>query len=173
MLGLNNLFNSLTGRGRKKSDQGNTPLYKAVKSGNVGDVKRLLKGGANPNICNAHHLTPLHQAAYWGETEIVELLLKHGAKADADNGKGWTALHSAAVSGGLKSRKEIIGMLLKKGADLNKADKHGWTPKDYMTLWEENAVAAEKLKQYVALMEGQKPAGPPPQKPSKVHTPKH
>lgn len=121
------------------------------------EVKRLLRNGANPNDSNAQNLTALHMAAYWGETEIVELLLKHGARADVDNGKGWTALHSAAISGGLKSRKNIIAMLLTAGAALHKPDQHGWTAQDYMQLWENNAAAAEKLKQYLGLSEGQKP----------------
>jgi len=173
MLGLDALFNKLSGRGSKKYDSSKTPLYKAVKEGNVSKVQQLLRRGADPNICDAHHLTLLHQAAYWGEKEIVALLLKHGAKVDLDNGKGWTALHSAAVSGGLKNRKEIIDLLVGHGADPEKRDKNGWTPKDYMMLWEVNSEAAEKLKQYLASREGLKPSASTPQKPPKVITPKH
>jgi hypothetical protein len=172
-IGLDGLFNKLSGRANKKEDRGNTPLYKAVKEGNLSKVKRLLDHGADPNIYNDHHLTPLHQAAYWGETEIVKLLLKHGARTDLDNGRGWTALHSAAVSGGLKSRKEIIDLLIGHGADLEKPDKNGWTPKDYMMIWEMNAEAAEKLKQYLAQADGLKPAVSTPKKPSNIKTPKH
>jgi ankyrin repeat protein len=173
MPGLQNFFNTLSGRGHKKFDRSDHPLYKAVKEGNISKVKRLLMRGADPNICDVHHLTPLHQAAYLGEKEIVELLLKYGAKVDLDNGKGWTALHSAAVSGGLKNRKEIISLLLGQGSDPEKADKHGWTPKDYMMLWEANAEAAEKLKQHLAPMAGLKPSTRTPKKPPQVHTPKH
>jgi ankyrin repeat protein len=172
MPGLNDFFNKLSGR-QKKADQSDSPLYKAVKEGNVEKVKRLLQQGADPNICDAHHLTPLHQAAYWGEKEIVELLLKHGARVDPDNGKGWTALHSAAVSGGLKNRKEIIGLLIGRGADPDKADKHGWTPKDYMLLWEVNAEAAERLKKYLAQVDGMKPSSTQPKKPTNIRVPKH
>jgi hypothetical protein len=172
-MGLDGIFNGRSRRSDKKEDRGNTPLYKAVKEGNVSKVKRLLERGADPNIYNDHHLTPLHQAAYWGETEIVRLLLKHGAKVDIDNGRGWTALHSAAVSGGLKSRKEIIDLLMGHGANLEKPDKNGWTPRDYMMVWEMNAEAAEKLKQYLAQSDGLKPAATPPKKLSNIKTPKH
>lgn len=148
MSGLNNLFNSLTGNGiNKRNPQGETKLYRAARSGNAGEVKRLLKDGADPDAADAHGLTALHQAAYWGETEIVEMLIKAGADVNAENkGKGWTPLHSAAVSGGQRSRKEIIRLLKDAGAKDDGKDKHGWTPADYMALWDQNAPAAERLK---------------------------
>lgn len=173
---LHNLFNSLTGRGgkRNKKDECNEALYHAAKNGSLNKVKELLKAGADPNVQNEHHLTPLHQAAYWGELEIVELLLEHGARIDLDNGKGWTALHSAAISGGLKTRKEVIEKLIEHGADAKKVDKHGWTPEDYMTLWEENAAAADKLKKYLECHDCPPlPDGTLPKKHPRITTPKH
>jgi ankyrin repeat protein len=159
MLGLNNLFNSLTGNGiNKRNKDGETRLYRAVKNGDIKTVKRLLKDGADPNIPNAHKLTPLHHAAYWGESEMVDLLLKAGADVKADNGRGWTALHSAAVSGGMKARRKVIDLLKKAGARDDVKDKQGWTASDYMLLWEENAVAAEKLKQFLQIPNGLSPA---------------
>ena len=152
MPGLNEFFNSLTGRGVNKIDnRGETRLYKAVRSGSVNEVKKLLRAGAKPNITNKEGLSPLHQAAYWGETEIVELLLKAGASVTCDNGMGWTPLHSAALSGGLKVRKTIINLLRMAGAKDDIKDKNGWTAKDYMTLWEQNVEAAGKLKDYIGL----------------------
>lgn len=158
MPGLNNFFNSLTWkRINKKDPAGETLLYKAARSGSIREVRRLLQAGADPNAKDTNGLTALHQAAYWGETEIVELLLKAGAKVDADNGKGWTPFHSAAISGGLKNRKAVIDLLVKAGAKNDVKDKYGWTPVDYMTLWEQNAAAAEKLKVYLGLGGGKAP----------------
>lgn len=152
MLGLNGLFNSLTGLGLDKKDgQGETRLYRAVRQGSAREVKKLLRQGADPDITNDQGLTPLHHAAYWGETEIVQLLLEAGAKPDADNGRGWTPLHSAAMSGGYKARKEIIDLLLAAGADQDRQDKHGWTPKEYMMLWAANAEAAAKLQKFMEI----------------------
>ncbi len=152
MAGLNTFFNSLISGGVNKKDAvGETRLYRAVRSGNVNEVKKLLRNGANPDIKNNEGLSPLHLAAYWGETEIVECLLKAGAAVDSDNGMGWTPLHSAAVSGGMKSRKTIIDLLRKYGAKDDVKDKNGWAARDYMTLWEENASAAAKLKDYLSL----------------------
>lgn len=160
-LGLNKFFNTISGNGiNKRNKLGETKLYRAVRSGSVKEVKRLLRDGADPDIADDHGLTPLHQAAYWGETEIVQLLLKAGADPNAENnGKGWTPLHSAAVSGGMKTRRETIELLVKAGAGMDAKDKHGWTPADYMVLWEENEAAAEKLKKFLQIPKG---LGPTP-----------
>ena len=48
-------------------------------------------------------------------------------------------------------RKPIIDLLLKAGAKDDIKDKNGWTAKDYMILWEQNAEAAGKLKDYLGL----------------------
>lgn len=165
MLGLNDIFNALTGRSVDRRDErGETPLYKAVRSGSLREVKRLLRNGADPEIADEKGMTPLHVAAYWGETDIVEALLKAGASPNADSGSGWTPLHAAAVSGGMRSRGDIIGLLQAAGAVTDRKDKNGWTPQDYMMLWEENAAAAEKLKAYMALQNdaGQKNDKAPP-----------
>lgn len=174
MSGMRGFFNTFTGQGKQeRQDQANAKLYRAVKEGNLTEVKKLLKDGANPNVQYEHHLTTLHQAAYWGETEIVKELLKYQAKVDLDNGKGWTALHSAAVSGGLKRRAEIIDLLVNAGSDLNKPDRCGWSPKDYMLLWEENSESAQRLKEYLGRCEANENQVLLPQRPLKVHTPKH
>lgn len=159
MLGLNKFFNSISGNGiDKRNGAGETKLYRAVRSGNIKEVKKLLRDGADPDIADDHGLTPLHQAAYWGETEITELLIKAGANVNAENnGKGWTPLHSAAVSGGMLSRKDIIELLIDAGAKQDVKDKHCWTPADYMTLWEQNEKAAEKLKQFLHIPNGLAP----------------
>lgn len=168
MPGLNNIFNTLTGRGIDNRDaRGETRLLKAVRQGSSNEVRRLLRGGADPNAADEQGMTPLHIAAYWGETDIVEALLKNGADPNKDNGKGWTPLHAAALSGGLKSRKEIIELLLKAGAKDDRQDPNGWSPRDYMLLWEENAAAAEKLKEYMTMKQGsgQSANRQPPKKP--------
>lgn len=167
MAGFNDIFNSLTGKGINSRDKnGETKLYRAVRSGSFREVRQLLRAGADANVVNAQGLTPLHQAAYWGETEIVQALLQHGAKADADNGEGWTPLHSAALSGGAKNRQAIIDLLTQHGAKDDAVDKNGWSPRDYLQLWEENAPAAEKLRRFLAAEMGKAhPPAPPPTRP--------
>ncbi len=157
-------------------DRSNTPLYKAVREGNVTKVRRLLERGADPNTCGAHHLSVLHIAAYWGETEIVKLLIEHKADVNFDNGgKGWTPLHSAALAGGFKNHGEIISLLVKAGANAEAADRAGYTPKDYMMLWETDAFAAVRIKAQMAQLTGmgESTVSSVPHKPQRVHTPPH
>jgi len=137
---MKNLFNRLSKLGTNKADTlGRTSLYKAAKHGNLKEVKRLLKSGADPNIPNHRGLTPLHQAAYWGELQVMKELIKAGADPKADNGHGWTPLHSAALAAGLEKRREVIELLLKLGADPKKKDMYGWAPADYAALWEDES----------------------------------
>jgi ankyrin repeat protein len=150
---MKNLFNNVSGalsgkRAVNKQDaNGETRLLRAVRDGNLTEVKKLLARGADPDIGNVHQIKPLHIAAYWGETNILEALLAAKANPNADNGRGWTPLHSAALAGGFRSRQKNIDMLKAAGARDDIRDINGWTATEYMALWQEGAPAAEKLKQ--------------------------
>lgn len=146
-MSLKKFFNSLISGVNARNEKGETRLYRAVREGNLQEVKKLLKKKADPNIPNAHGITPLHLAAYWGEAAITEALLKSGANVDANTGKGWTPLHSAAIAGGLKTRKSIIDMLRRAGSRDDIRDKHGMTANDYLILWQHDAVAAARLRE--------------------------
>lgn len=140
-------FNRITNGGKDpRNARGESALYRAVRAGNRGEVRDRLKSGADPNLPTASGITPLHEAAYWGELDILRLLLKHGADPKRVDDHGWTALHAAAVSGGLRARATIIDELIKAGARDDVADKQGWTARDYMTLWDSNPEAAERLR---------------------------
>ena len=58
-----------------------TALYKAVKSGDSIEVRRLLSAGVDPNSAPGLD-TPLSAAAARGNTPIITLLLEAGAKPD-------------------------------------------------------------------------------------------
>jgi|307.fasta_scaffold807529_1 ankyrin repeat protein len=60
---------------------GNTLLHSAVVSGDVAEVERLLKLGANPNVANRDGRTPLHAAALFGFKKIYALLRQFGASS--------------------------------------------------------------------------------------------
>lgn len=66
---------------------GNTLLHSAVVSGNLTEVERLLKLGANPNVANREGRTPLYAAALFGFKNIYELLRQFGASAPLHDSK--------------------------------------------------------------------------------------
>ena len=66
---------------------GNTLLHSAVLSGNMAEVERLLKLGANPNVANREGRTPLYAAALFGFKNIYELLRQFGASVSLSDSK--------------------------------------------------------------------------------------
>lgn len=106
-----------------------SPLHKAAKNGNIAEVERLIKNGANVNAMDGG-FTPLHEAARIGKTDMVGLLIAKGADVNARiirNYTGETALHIAAESG----NKAVVGLLIANGADVNATNRGGYTPLDY------------------------------------------
>jgi ankyrin repeat protein len=104
----------------------NSTLIAAATKGDLVEVKRLLKEGAEtdgPNAKNSYGWTALILASMNGHKEIVELLLKNGADIEAKDSDGRTALMWASTYG----HSAIVELLLKNGADIEAKDSHGWT----------------------------------------------
>ena len=103
-------------------------LYKAVDSGNISEIKKLLNNGANIEAKKRHgrHSTsPLCLAIENENTKVVKLLLDHGANIEAKSGGGWTPLYAAVIRG---KKAEVIKLLLDHGANTEAKAKNGWTP---------------------------------------------
>ena len=100
--------------------EGKTPLYCVLTAhgtskseGDVVDiVRRLLKHGADPNICDNDHSTPLHRASSLGFLEAARLLISCRAKVDVKDKKGRTPFQLAALEG----HDEMTKLLLEHGA---------------------------------------------------------
>jgi ankyrin repeat protein len=91
-------------------------IHTAARAGNVGEVKRQLAWGVNPNSRTFWYLeTPLILAATYGRTEIVKLLLEKGADVNLGNEGSETPLHYAARHGHIK----VMEILLENGADVS------------------------------------------------------
>lgn len=57
---------------------GNTLLHGAVVSGDIEEVERLLKAGADPRVANRDGRTPLDAAVILGHRQLYELLARRG-----------------------------------------------------------------------------------------------
>ena len=88
----------------------NEKLFQAVIDGNLDEVKRLIKAGADVNAKNTiRGDTALMIAAENGHTEVAAALIKAGADFNAKNTNGWTALLIAAKNG----HTEVAAALIK------------------------------------------------------------
>jgi ankyrin repeat protein len=100
---------------------GSTPLQWAVYDGDVSEVRRLLKAGANVSLANNYGATPMGLAAEVGNAEIIKLLLEAGADAESPNADGQTALLAVARTGNVEAAK----LLLDRGAKVDAREKWG------------------------------------------------
>jgi ankyrin repeat protein len=100
-----------------------TPLMRAAIEGDLKDVDREIRAGANVNAHTQAGLTALMFAAH--DPEKVRLLLRSGANPNAEAKSGHTALILAA---GYDGAKESVRLLLGAGANVNAAVREGIIP---------------------------------------------
>ena len=107
------------------NEDGETPLYVAIKHGHNTGVKLLLEAGADINKANYENWVPLDIAVFEGNSAYVKLLLDAGADKDrARNNFGDTPL-STAISYGYD---RIVKLLLDSGANIFRQNHYGMTP---------------------------------------------
>lgn len=107
--------------GEGEVDEEEPPLLTAASSGDVDELKKLLKDGADKNEKDGEGRTALHFACGYGEIKCAEALLDAGADINAVDKNKNTALHYAAGYG----RIEIVTLLLKSGASVTLANADG------------------------------------------------
>ena len=105
---------------RRKPD-GSTPLQWAVYEGNVAEVKRLLRAGADVSIANNYGATPMSLAAEVGNADILAVLLEAGANVESPNADGQTALLAVSRTGNVKAAE----LLLAAGAKVDAREHFG------------------------------------------------
>ena len=96
-----------------QTDTSGTALFQAIERGAVGDVERLLRTGANPNVVDAEGVPALMAATVFADAEMVEVLLKHGADPNRAGPGGATALMWAVPD------VEKVRLLIARGANVN------------------------------------------------------
>jgi uncharacterized protein len=103
---------------------GDSPVTKAVKSGDVAAVRKLVASRADVNAQSGDGSTPLLWAVHNSDIEMVRVLIAGGAKVDVANNYGVTPLLDACRTGD----DEMVDLLLKAGADPKRAHTEGETP---------------------------------------------
>lgn len=83
----------------QSSVHGARALIKAISSGNVQNVQRLIQSGVNVNVATLSGKTPLMLAAFTGYADIVQLLINAGADIHARDRDGNTAIKIAERKG--------------------------------------------------------------------------
>jgi ankyrin repeat protein len=100
--------------GSLKGPGGSTPLMFAVLYGDSAAVKRLLEGGADPNVKNEAGATAL----MWAVNDLgkTRLLVDKGADVNAHSEDHRTPL---LIASGLPGAAPVVKLLLEHGADVN------------------------------------------------------
>ena len=80
-----------------RSEDGDTLLIRAARSGDAEDIAMLLKRGADVNARAYYGNTPLHEAVGAGDAAAVRLLLEAGADTTARNDAGLTPAEAAMM----------------------------------------------------------------------------
>ncbi|XP_046644986.1 ankyrin-1-like, partial [Daphnia pulicaria] len=110
----------------QSDENGESPLFFAIRANNVIAVGLLLERGADSNRRNNNGLTPFQVAATQEKDfKILDLLLTND-KVDIDGGgqSGYSVLHWAMATSNVTAAR----FLLSKGANPNVADRNGATP---------------------------------------------
>ncbi len=131
------------GLGRPKihhvNDQGETPLFKHVRAGNLNMVAKLVQSGAIIYHRNFNGQTIVHLACIRGHAHILAYLISIECRLNDCDVSGSTPLQAALVPmerecGVLqitvcrqKGLKQIVHCLIEAGADLDIMDKAGQT----------------------------------------------
>jgi len=112
-------------------------LAKGVVKQDLGEIKRLLDKGANPNTIDEKGWRVLSQAANLPSTDVVQLLLTAGANVNATDKDGTTPLmHAACADRRFKETVEAyrlrnLNVLLQNGADVNTKNNRGLSALHY------------------------------------------
>lgn len=97
--------------------QGRTPLTKSIQLNNRGLAIRLLKAGANPNLCDRHGRYPLTMSAETDDNlELSKLLCHYGADVNRQVKNSYFILPLVAARGGAI---ETLKYLESKGMNLS------------------------------------------------------
>lgn len=73
------------------AEQATEPLHRAAASGDLAEVKKLIRAGWKVDALDSDGNTPLHAAVFGGNEDVVRFLLDEGADVNAEGHEGLTA----------------------------------------------------------------------------------
>ena len=100
--------------GCTSKDEPTISLYLAMQRGDIEQISRHIRTGADMNQLDPDGNRPLHVAAQKGQIAITRLLLKHEVEVNATNRAGYTPIYYAILNG----QTRLANLLLKHGAEL-------------------------------------------------------
>jgi len=107
-------------------------LIRAVKDGDLEELKKQVKSGRDVNCMVQEELTLLHVATLNANASLVMFIVDSGSEVDPKTGIGVTPLHMAVGIGD----KVISEYLILKGANVNAKAKDGLTALSIALDWE-------------------------------------
>jgi ankyrin repeat protein len=112
-----------------------SPLVFAAMTGDLENVRLLLKSGAEPSA------EALSEAVTFGYPEVLKSLIDAGADATITEGSGINLVHWATIT----NRPEVIPVLIAAKADINATDEFGFTPLMYAATVDEGNIDVATL----------------------------
>ncbi|XP_071964646.1 ankyrin repeat and SOCS box protein 7-like [Antedon mediterranea] len=104
-------------------------IRKAVATGNLNKVQKLLLEGASPNTVDSNGWTLLHLAASRGTDRVLRILLQYGGNPEiVDRIGGFTCLHYAAMHGRTRLARILLEVTKDKFKFIDTQSVDGWTP---------------------------------------------
>lgn len=117
------------------NNNGVTPLLQALTSGNREMFGKLLKRGADPNLCDTEGRCVMNQAATKSDSYWIREALAHGGDPNALNTGNRHSPNSTPLFyaiqkelPGVKSRIENVRLLIQADADVNHRNANGIVP---------------------------------------------
>jgi ankyrin repeat protein len=108
------------------SEQGWTPLQRAIGYGHKKLAKELIQQGADIELADSYGWAPLHYTGLDGDADTASLLMDKGANLNRKGFQGETPLHWAVNN----NQVQTAMLLIDRGAQLNALDNLGRTPLD-------------------------------------------
>jgi hypothetical protein len=127
-----------------------SPLFKAVESGDIDKINKLLAKGEDINCRNKYEWTPLIQAIRCRQTQAALFLIERGAdvKLQARWGQGGEPpeLESAITWAAMQGDLSVLRQLLAAGADVDTRGEDGKTP----AMWAASRGFIDVLRELIA-----------------------